>query len=199
MTCLSDKNSWERICAEIQQRSLSNTLLEVKNAKVLRVEILKCFTTASDEKILIAKQHEIEGLIKLRPSSVINKKGYSEIMGGDKNFNRSRDISHFKLHNGCWFDFAITIDETSKPAQIIGFDFEIRFPENFSALFLRFDLNPPNHANDAQNMRFHIHPNSDDIMIHSPPMSPIEILHLFLYGLEIPEKGRSFSKPIFNG
>ncbi|CAD5939325.1 hypothetical protein PCC9214_01815 [Planktothrix tepida] len=28
-------------------------------------------------------------------------------------------------------------------------------------------------------------------MIHSPPMTPLEILHLFLYGLQIPDKRRS--------
>jgi hypothetical protein len=40
-------------------------------------------------------------------------------------------------------------------------------------------------------MRFHLHPGNDDIMIHSPPMSPIEILHLFLYGIDIPDKIRA--------
>ena len=70
----------------------------------------------------------------------MNKKGYSEVMGGEKNFRRDKNIAHFKLHNGCWFDFAITINETTKPAQIIGFDFELRFPENLSTSFLRIDL-----------------------------------------------------------
>lgn len=72
------------------------------------------------------------------------------------------------------------------------FDFEIRFPENYDpAKFLRFDLNSPNHNNEERGMRFHVHPSSDDFMIHSPPMTPLEILHLFLYGLQIPDKRRS--------
>lgn len=40
-------------------------------------------------------------------------------------------------------------------------------------------------------MQLHLHLSNDDIMIHSPPMSPLEILHLFLYGIEIPKKQRS--------
>ncbi|MEE3716479.1 hypothetical protein V2H45_06960 [Tumidithrix elongata RA019] len=146
---------------------------------------------ASNEGILTAKLHDIERLLKLRESSEIPSKGYFEIMGGDKNFHRDRNIPHFKRHDGCWFDFAITIDETKSPAQIIGFDFEIRFPESCSASFLRFDLNLPGHDNEERQMRFHAHPSSDDIMIHSPPMTPLEILHLFLYGLELPKKPRS--------
>ena len=194
MTCLSDKNSWENICADIQNRTLSNTPLNVKSGKVLRAEILKCLTLASDERILFTKLNEIHKLLKLRPSSVIPKQGYSEIMGGDKNQKRRQDIPHFKLHNGCWFDFAITIDETTSPAQIIGFDFEIRFPkteEDIAIPFLRIDLNLPHHNNEAKDIRFHVHPSHEVIMIHSPPMSPLEILHMFLYGIQIPDKQRS--------
>lgn len=191
---MSDKNSWQKICTEIQDRSLSNTLLNVKNAKILRTEILKCLTLASDERILLNRLDEINKLLKLRPSSVILKKGYSEIMGGDKNQKREFHVPHFKLDNGCWFDFAITIDETCKPAQIIGFDFEIRFPQKEGETkvpFLRIDLNLPDHNNDERNIRFHLHPSNDDIMIHSPPMSPLEILHMFLYGMNIREKPRT--------
>ncbi len=191
---MSDKNNWQKICAEIQYRSLSNTTLDVKNAKILRAEILKCLTLARDERILLNRLEEINKLLKLRPSSVILQKGYSEIMGGEKNQKREFHVPHFKLNNGCWFDFAITIDETCEPAQIIGFDFEIRFPqkeEGTKVPFLRIDLNLPNHNNDARNLRFHLHPSNDDIMIHSPPMSPLEILQMFLYGINIPDKPRA--------
>ncbi|MEI6327850.1 MAG: hypothetical protein WCP16_01370 [Pseudanabaena sp. ELA645] len=194
MTCLSDKNSWENICVDVQDRSLSNTPLNVKSAKVLRAEIQKCLTLASNERILLNRLDEINKLLKLRPSSVILKKGYFEIMGGGKNQNREFGIPHFKLDNGYWFDFAITVDETCKLAQIIAFDFEIRFPQNEGETkvpFLRIDLNRPDHNNDARNLRFHLHPSNEDIMIHSPPMSPLEILHMFLYGM----KPRNENKP----
>ena len=41
-----------------------------------------------------------------------------------------------------------------------------------------------------QGKRFHLHPGSDDLMVHASPMSPMEILHLFLYDLDIPKNPR---------
>lgn len=131
---MNDKNSWENICVDVQDRSLSNTPLAIKSTKSLRMAIFKCLTTASDENILVTKLNEIHKLLKISDS----KQGHYEIMGGDKNFKRNQDIPHFKLRNGCWFDFAITIDETGKPAQIIGFDFEIRFPQKRERLKFHF-------------------------------------------------------------
>ena len=101
MTCLSGKSNWQKICADIQERSLNQTLLEVESAREFKTEIFHCLNRASNEKILSANQKEIRGLLKKGASSQINKKGYTEIMGGGKNFNRTQDIPHFKLHNGC--------------------------------------------------------------------------------------------------
>jgi hypothetical protein len=75
--------------------------------------------------------------------------------------------------------------------EAIGFNFEIRFPDQVPVRFLRFDLNLPEHNNEDRGVRSHIHPGNDDFMLNAPPMSPIEILHLFLYGLTIPAKQRS--------
>lgn len=189
MTCLKDKNSWENICEEIQERSLNQTLLEVEGAVKFKKKIFDCLNGASNERILSANQKEIRGLLKISNG----KQGYYEITGGGKNFGRIQDIPHFKLHNGCWFDFAITIDENRKADQITAFNFEIRFPKRQGEIevpFLRIDLSQPDHNNDERNIRFHLHPSNDDIMIHSPPMSPLEILHMFLYGINIPDKPR---------
>ncbi len=189
---------WEEICLAIQKRSLENISLEVKSAKTLRAKISQCLQFANDNKILKNQLHEINALLKLNNSSEIKEHKYWEIMGGEKNFNRDKSVPHFQLNNGCWFDFAITINEMIKPARIIGFDFELRFPEPVNCeekvlypRFIRIDLNLPNHANDDRNMRFHLHPGHDDIMIHSPAMTPLEILHLFLYGIHISEKSRN--------
>lgn len=187
---MKGKNSWEKICEEIQDRSLSQILLEIGSAEKLRKQIFKCLNDAHNEKILISNLSEIHLLLKIKNG----KQGHYEILGGGKNFKRIQDIPHFKLHNGCWFDFAITVDENRKVAQITAFDFEIRFPKRegeISVPFLRIDLNRPEHNNDVRNLRFHLHPSNDDIMIHSPPMSPLDILHMFLYGINIPEKPRS--------
>ena len=85
----------------------------------------------------------------------------------------------------------LILKNTIKPSKIIAFNFEIRFPDTYKTNYIRYDLNLPSHNNEDKGMRFHIHPGTDDFMIHSPPISPLEILHLFLYGLEIPERPRS--------
>jgi hypothetical protein len=166
--------------------------MNVKNAKELRARLFKCLNIANDEGILQTKLQDIHKFLKI----TYPDKNKVQILGGgreggERNFNRSKDIPHFERLDGCWFDFTITVDEIPKPAEIIGFSFEIRFPDGYSVRFLRFDLNLPGHDNETRRMRFHVHPGSDDLMIHSPPMSPLEILHLFLYGLIIPEKQRS--------
>lgn len=99
-----------------------------------------------------------------------------------RNQERSKDVPHFERSDGCWFDFSILVDESQKPAEIVGFGFEMRFPDRDAVEFLRFDFNLPNHDNDDRGMRFHVHPGSDDFAIHSPPIAPLEILQLFLYG-----------------
>lgn len=183
---MNGSKTWETIRNDIQHRSIKSTPLTVTKASELRTQIFKCLNNAHDERVLRTELKEIYKLLKLTPD-----KGKTAILGGERNFKRIREIPHFERIDGCWFDFSILIDETLKPAEIIGFDFEIRFPEESQVRFLRFDLNLPDHNNEEYGMRFHLHPGSDDFMIHSPPISPLEILHLFLYDLPIPAKPRS--------
>ena len=110
------------MCAEIQRRSLSDISLKPKSAKALWAEILRILTLAYDDKKLTNKPHEIHGLLKLYYSSVIKQQGYWDIMGGEKNQDRITDIPHFSLKNGCWFDFAIIVNENNKEAEIVGFN-----------------------------------------------------------------------------
>ncbi len=188
---MNDRDTWQEYCDKIQSRTWEVVPpSSVKTAKKLRTQIHKCLTQASNEGILATKLHEIHHLLKLAESTQDGANVY-EILGGKRNFKRRVDIPHFKRVDGCWFDFSILIDQKSKNIEVIAFDFEIRFPEKMPVRFLRFDLNPPGHGNDDRGMRFHLHPGSDDLMIHSPPMLPLEILNLFLYGLPIPEQPRS--------
>lgn len=187
---MNGRNTWNLICDEIQDRSIKSTLLTISRTSELRAQIFKCLNAARDDRVLKTKLEEIHKLLKMTSPD----KGKTAIVGGERNFKRIKDIPHFERMDGCWFDFSILTDETLTPVQIIGFDFEIRFPEDNQIKFLRFDLNLPNHDNEERGMRFHMHPGSDDIIIHSPPISPLEILHLFLYGLSIPEKPRSFQR-----
>ncbi|MDJ0733048.1 MAG: hypothetical protein QNJ47_03015 [Nostocaceae cyanobacterium] len=164
--------------------------MTVASAKVLRSQILKCLTEACNDGILKTKINEIYKLLKFDEAKTHGKK-IKNLMGGELNFKRRKELAHFERFDGAWFDFGILIDETDKPAKIIGFHFEIRFLEDNPIKFLRFDLNLPEHNNQDKGKRFHIHPGCDDFMIHSPPMSPLEILHLFLYDLYLPTRPRS--------
>jgi hypothetical protein len=184
---LSSKSDWEQICDQVQERLLKSAPMTVKSAKVLRSEIFQCLNIASSYGLLKTKLHEIHKLLKITKPT----KGIVEITGGERNFKRLKEIPHLERVDGCWFDFAILVNENYNPAEIIAFDFEIRFLENNSIKFLRFDLNLPGHDNQERGIRFHIHPGSDDLMLHSPPMSPLEILHLFLYDLKMPEHPRN--------
>jgi hypothetical protein len=49
---LKGKNSWEKICEEIQERSLSQTMLEIESAEKLRKKIFKCLNDARNAEIL---------------------------------------------------------------------------------------------------------------------------------------------------
>ncbi len=188
---MSGKDTWLQYCEAIHCRTWEIVPKNsVNKASVLKTQILKLLTQANDERKLKTKPYEIHDLLKLEQSTQ-HGTDVSEILGGQRNFKRLRELPHFERADGCWFDFAIFIDQKPKPAEILGFNFEIRFPTNLPVQFLRFDLNLPGHNNQDRGMRFHLHPGSDDLMVHSPPMSPLEILHLFLYGLPIPEKLRS--------
>jgi hypothetical protein len=154
-------------------------------------ELRKSLRDAFDEGRLTTKPHEIFKLLK--KSSI--SKGEMEIVGGEKNFHRSLNKAHFMRADGAWFDFAITVACTSdgKSLALVAYDFEIRFPEHVSPAFIRFDLNPPGHDNETAGLRSHLHPGSDDLSVPSPLMSPLEILDVFLRGLELPEKPRASS------
>jgi hypothetical protein len=185
---LNPKASFLDLCLEIDDRTQSVVPMGIKNVTASKVytSILSALQRGFDDGKLATKPYEYRQLLKkTNPSS-----NTIEIVGGAKNFDRDPSKPHFARADGCWFDFAITLKEANKSVEFLGFDFEIRFPEVMSVKFLRFDLNFPEHNNKERGLRFHIHPGHDDLMIHAPPMSPLEILQLFIFGLEIPDKLR---------
>jgi hypothetical protein len=186
---LNGQSTWLKYSQDIQARSLQACSLEVESARNLYQQLSKTLNQAQNEGLLGTKLFEIRKLLRMTNQSqkqVVILGGLEK--EGTKNFKRSKEIPHFSRVDGCWFDFAIIVSEVKIPAEIISFDFEIRFPERIPVEFVRFDLNLPGHDNQGDGLRFHMHPGSDDFMVHSPPMSPLEILHLFIYGFEIPTK-----------
>jgi hypothetical protein len=190
---LGADNDWIKMCMDIESRSIQIAKLEVPNAKLLHGQLLQIFNIARNKKILLTDQPSVRKLLKIKKGSAEDE---IEIIGGERNFKRRKDLPYFERRDGCWFDFAITLKQTKKSAEVIGFNFEIRFPDNVPVKFLRFDFNLPEHNNEEKGMRFHIHPGYDDFMVNAPPMSPIEILNLFLYGFDIPAKQRNSATPL---
>lgn len=149
----------------------------------------KSLRDASDEGRLSTKPHEIFKLLKLSSTG----KGETAILGGEKNFQRTRDKAHFARADGAWFDFTITVAHAGRDKSLIlvAYDFEIRFPEHVKPTFVRFDLNQPGHDNETLGLRSHLHPGSDDLSVPSPLMSPLEILDVILHGLALPGNPRA--------
>jgi hypothetical protein len=110
------------------------------------------------------------------------------IVGGEKNQDRDRSLTHLARDDGAWFDFSITVRERGRQLELVAQDFEIRLPPGMGGPFLRFDYNLPAHRNEEREMRCHLHPGSDDILVPAPLMSSLEMLALFIDGLRWPEE-----------
>lgn len=72
----------------------------------------------------------------------------------------------------------------------MAYDFEIRLPPMMGVPFLRFDYNLPDHRNEARELRCHLHPGCDDILLPAPLLSPLEMLTFFVEKLRLPEARR---------
>lgn len=110
------------------------------------------------------------------------------------NFKRSRAEPHFLRQDGAWFDFMVTGRGTAgRGLEILAYSCEIRFPDELLTFprFVRFDLNPPGHANESAAMRCHMHPGHNDLQVVAPFIGPLEILDLCIHGLTWPAKQRS--------
>ena len=102
------------------------------------------------------------------------------VVGRKINQNRDRSFPHLTRDDDAWFDFTITGRERKGLLELLSYGFEIRFPPGMGAPFLRFDLNLPDHRNKARELRCHLHPGSDDILVPAPLMSPFELLAMFV-------------------
>jgi hypothetical protein len=105
---------------------------------------------------------------------------------GEKNQERERAVPHLVRDDDAWFDFTITVRERGPALELLAYDFEIRFPPQMGAPFLRFDLNLPDHPNQTRDLRAHIHPGHDDLSAPAPLMHPLELITLLVDGLRRP-------------
>ncbi|WP_437765087.1 hypothetical protein WMF27_31820 [Sorangium sp. So ce281] len=148
--------------------------------------------------VLGTSQNEINKWVKLDPKDNPNDPerpavGPHIIVGGVKDFRREPESAHLVRGDGAWIHFTITVNwDGRKRLSLIAYDFEIVFPPGHSPRFIRVDLNEPGHENETRELRSHIHPGNDDLLLPAPVLAPAEILHYFLHGLRArdPEKLR---------
>jgi hypothetical protein len=93
-----------------------------------------------------------------------------------------------------WFHCSFTVAETSTGLELLAYSFEVRLCPGMGTPFVRYDLNAPGHANEARDLRCHIHPGNDDIMLPAPLLSPMELLSLFLRETATYRKSRTLTE-----
>lgn len=154
-----------------------------ESAKALHRELRDLLLQACDLKLLANPQADVFKHLRFK-SSDTSTAIFCGIPSGTKNFNRDRTLPHFTRADGAWFDFAVTVRDTRRGLELLGYDFELRFPEGQAwPVFLRYDLNLPDHPNQDQGLRSHLHPGHDELLAPAPLCSPLELLDLFLRGL----------------
>jgi hypothetical protein len=166
-----------------------------KTARDLRKELRAVLIKASNDRTIRTTPEQILGshLALLDPPQRVDKAlleagirdGAKCIFGGEKNQDREIALAHFMRDDQAWFDFSITVRQTQEGLELLAYDFEIRAVPNVAAPFLRFDLNLPAHRNEQRELRCHLHPGSDDVLVPAPLLGPMELLHLFLDGLRL--------------
>ncbi|MCB9760595.1 MAG: hypothetical protein H6739_12205 [Alphaproteobacteria bacterium] len=164
--------------------------LEAQTPKRLFQQLRKRLLEAHErDGVLASSWNDVLGLVKISPRP--EKLGDHDVFlitGGMKNQHRDPKIAHLRRTDGAWFDFSVAVSSRRGPLRLIGYNFELRFPEPARVRWIRYDLSPPGHPNDARDLRSHMHPGDDDIQLPAPMMSPLELLDLFLVWTPLPER-----------
>lgn len=105
------------------------------------------------------------------------------LVDGCKPFKRTPDQIRILRSDGAWLHFTLTL-ECSRAGKKIetlwAYDFELVFPDGHHPPFVRFDLNEPDHENEDREIRSHMHPGNDDLLVPAPVMSPEELLDVLI-------------------
>jgi hypothetical protein len=156
-----------------------------KTARALFQDIRQYLCQAADDKLLDGGQARVHELLKYEPNKKTGK--HVIAVGNVRNFRRDRSLPHFRrTQDHAWFDFLLVLADRARSVEILLYDFELRLPiEGGGCSFIRLDLNPPDHDNEADGLRSHMHINSDDdgMSVPAPVLSPYELLDVMVHGL----------------
>lgn len=161
-------------------------LVGVKTFKELLNALRAQLRTAHDEGLLRTPSHDIYKWVRRNDEPEADE----EILGGVKSSRDPAD-AHLVRDDGAWIHFKIRVrQEDRSTLMAVAFDFEIVFPEPHTPPWLRFDLNPPGHSNEERELRSHLHPGNDDILVRALEMTPQAILDQLVRGLRPRDPGR---------
>jgi hypothetical protein len=141
-----------------------------------------------------------QGLIVDPPEKIMGavllREGADRIPAGDRarfhtlqvgavNFKSRSGTPRITRKDGAWFDFGLILREDGGAVELFSYRFALRIPRLGARGLVRFDLNPPGHANDDLGLRAHTHlfTDNDGFSVPSPFMSPIEVLDVILFRL----------------
>lgn len=164
--------------------------------------IKKALSESYDEGLLANAPHEIHQFVpeprkdEVNQNLVILEGGLVE---GKKPFARLPEQARLKRDDDAWLHFTMrfrcaTSGKRAGKAieEVWAYDFELVFPEGHDPKFVRFDLNEPGHENANREIRCHLHPGNDDLLLPAPLMSPEELLDVLVRRLRArdPDKPR---------
>jgi hypothetical protein len=187
--------------AALQAHTSGRSLSLPATARDLRRDLRAALVRASNARKITTSTADIEARVRLLDEARLRESfgklfkdlhdrgahhGAFCIFGGDKNQSRDPALRHFKRDDGAWFDFSITVREADGRLELLAYDFELRLAPGMGAPFIRFDLNLPDHRNERRELRCHLHPGSDDLLLPAPMMSPSEVLSLFIHEVRLP-------------
>lgn len=170
--------------------------LQAKKPREMLTALQNMLLAAFNEGHLRTGPADIYKWVKLDPKEHPNDPnpaivGPHALMGGEKDFKRDPRRARLKRDDGAWIHFTITVDwDGLERITLLAYDFEIVFPQGHNPPFLRIDLNPVGHPNEGRELRSHLHPGNDDLLVPAPVMTPEEILHLFIHGLRPRDKDK---------
>ncbi len=178
-----------QVRAAQRQQSIERSLVvEGVTRKQLFTEIRRYLINCIDEDVLSTTEDELKKCLHYERNQTDLWIGKRYDAG--KNFDRSKSAPHIRRKDGAWFDFAFRLAERGDRVEVLGYNAEIRFDcsaDNPQAHWIRFDLNPRDHANEVErDMRSHMHAGSDDWLMPSPMYTPFQLLDLLVFGLVAP-------------
>lgn len=164
---------------EVQQRIIAAApVADMMRPSELLVQIRNRLYRAVTEERLVPKG-DLAQIVQLTPDKHDMTKFV--LTGGIKDFRRDEANARLIRDDLAWFHFTITIQVASESlVEILGYDFELVFPDAHQPPWIRFDYNLPGTDNEARNIRSHIHPGNDEIQLPAPILRPIEIIELYL-------------------